>query len=574
MASFRLPSIFSKIGAACSALAHRVEAKVLLLQIFLGVVVITLGSTWYHTLSEYQTEHARISAEILELKASEEELPPKLPSIALGIGSIIADAAFLNALLIRRRHSAAMKRRFTQTSLWIAAIGVLIAWLPTDFALSRSALFGQGFIGEAPSQIAYAGKLVLIAFFVLSFPVAAHLHYRSSLLDRYVIQSFITPFSFCLIGFVAIWLIADLTDNGPNLVGADAGTVLRFYVIQLPFMILFVMPVTLLLSLLYSLSRMSKSNEIISMLGAGRSMMRMLRPIFAFGIYASLICLVFKYQWAPLSAGYKEALLEEINQESADKRRGEKRKLDNPWSKIGHYYKNEVDNRSWWISKVPYDMMRRPLNGVMLMQFDANGKPVMSFRANSAKWFHGTGDWRFSGGKTYLYDEDGIPHVQSWNFLTIPEWRETPWKVLSTAQNPEFMGIPGLTTYLNSNADLTPQTLAPFRTNWWYCWAEPMSCLVMVLVAAPLGIVYSRRGVLGGVASSIIIFALMYFCSGSFVAAGQAGKMPPFLAAWITNFLFGGVGAVLLWSRARNRDLPKPKAILARLFGLRRAAAR
>jgi lipopolysaccharide export system permease protein len=562
-----------RLGASAASWASRIETKTLLLQILLGVVVVVLGSVWYHTLNEFETEHARVSAEILELKATEEELPPRLPSIALAIGSIIADAAFLNALLIRRRLSAAAKMRLTQTSLWIAAIGVLIAWVPTDFAFSQSALFGKGFIGERPSQWAYVGKLVLITLFVISFPVAARIHYRSSLLDQYVIRGFITPFSFCLIGFVAIWLIADLTDNGPNLIGANFGTVLRFYVIQLPFMILFVMPVTLLLSLLYSLSRMSKSNEIISMLGAGRSMMRVLRPLFVFGLYASLICLVFKYQWAPQSAGYKEALLEEINQQNADKRRGSKRTLDNPWSKVGHYYKNEVDNRSWWISKVPYDMQRRPLNGVALWQFDADGKPVMSFRANSAKWFHGTHDWRFSNGKTYIYDKDGVPRVQSWDFLTIPDWRETPWKVLSTAQNPEFMGIPGLTTYLKSNSDLGERTLAPFRTNWWYCWAEPMSCLVMVLIAAPLGIVYSRRGVLGGVASSIIVFALIYFLSGSFVAAGQAGILPPFLAAWATNFIFGAVGAVLLWSRARNRELPTPKILLSRFRARRTAAA-
>ncbi|MCB1078128.1 MAG: LptF/LptG family permease, partial [Verrucomicrobiae bacterium] len=466
MAFLKSNPLLRKLGGWLAAWGERLETKTLLLQIFLGVVVIALGSIWYHSLKEFDAEYARVSAEIAEQKASEEELPPRLPSIALGIGWIITDAAFLNSLLIRRRHSSARKARVVQVSLWIAAIGVLIGWLPTDFALSQSALFGQGFIGERPSQVAYAGKLILIASFVLSFPLAALVHYRSSLLDQYVIRGFLTPFSFCLIGFVAIWLIADLTDNGPNLIGVDLGTVLRFYVIQLPFMILFVMPVTLLLSLLYSLSRMSKSNEIISMLGAGRSMMRVLRPLFVFGLYASLICLVFKYQWAPRSSGYKNALLEEINQENAEKRRGTKRKLDNAWAKIGHYYKNEVDNRTWLIGRVPFDLQRRSLSNVALWQFNADGKPVMSFRATSAKWFHGTHDWRFSNGKTYIYDKDGIPRVQSWDFLTIPDWRETPWKVLSTAQNPEYMGIPGLTTYLKSNSDLGEKTLAPFRTNW------------------------------------------------------------------------------------------------------------
>lgn len=557
-------SISALIGRLVAAVAERVEAKTLLLQMLLFVVVVALASIWYQAVNEFERVHAEVSAAILEDKAFPEELPSRLPSIALGIGSIIADAAFLNALLIRRRFTHARKSRMTQISLWIAAIGVLIAWLPTDFAQSRAALFGQGFIGERPSQWAYAGKLALIALFVLSFPLAAHFHYRSGLLDQYVTRAFVTPFSFCLIGFVAIWLIADLTDNAPNLIGADLGTVLQFYVIQLPFMILFVMPVTLLLSLLYSLSRMSKSNEIISMLGAGRSVIRVLRPLFFAGLYASLICLVFKYEWAPRSEGYKEALLDEINQANAEKRRGvdARKKFDSPWAAYGHFYKNEVDNRSWLVGRVPYDLQRRSMSNVALWQFNDQGRPVMSIRATSAKWFHGTHDWRFSNGKTYIYDTpDGIPRIQSWNFLTIPGWRETPWKVLSTAQNPEFLGVPGLTTYLRSNSDLGDRALAPFRTNWWYCWAEPMSCLVMVLIAAPLGIVYSRRGVLGGVAASIMIFAMIYFLSGSFVAAGQGGYLPPAIAAWGTNLIFGAVGAVLLWARARNRELPTPKSL-------------
>lgn len=553
---------FRQLGDKLGKRIQTLDSKALSLQIFLGVIVVMLSTVWYNTLTEYEAEFTRVSAEIEAQKAGEHELPPRTPSIVIAIGSIIADAGFLYSLLLRQSQTNQRRAKIFQVSLWIAATGVLVAWLPTDFAHSQAALFGKGFIGERPSQIAYAGKLILIALLVLSVPIASMVHFRSSVLDQYVIRNFLTPFSFCLIGFVAIWLIADLTNNGPDLVGADAGTVLKFYVIQLPFMILFVMPVTLLLSLLYALSRMSKSNEIISMLGAGRSTMRVLRPLFVFGVYASLICLVFKYEWAPRSEGYKEAMKEQIRIENQDKK--SKKKLDNPWAKTGWMHVNEVDNRTWFVQKVPFDMAKREMRGVAIRQHDEEGRPVVTLRATSAKWFFGPREWRLSNGKTYTYDEDGVPHIQAWDFLTIPEWRETPWKVLSSSQNPEYLGIPGLTTYLKSNPDYDKRSLAPFLTNWWYCWAEPLSCLVMVLIAAPLGIVYSRRGVLGGVAASIVIFALMYFMSGSLVAAGQGGYLPPALAAWGTNLVFGLIGGALLWARARNREIPTLKSLLNR----------
>ena len=84
--------------------------------------------------------------------------------------------------------------------------------------------------------------------------------------------------------------------------------------------IVFVLPATLLLSLLFSLGKMSTSNELISMIGAGRSVMRVLRPLFLVGLLCVLVSLVFKYEWGPNSVGYKESLLALIKQERLDKK--------------------------------------------------------------------------------------------------------------------------------------------------------------------------------------------------------------------------------------------------------------
>lgn len=565
---------FRSIAVRIARSAQSSRKQFLPLQIFLGVVWVSLFVTWLNAFETYQDEHAEVTELIAEEKAGKEDLPPITPPIVMGIGSIVVALGAANSLRLSRGKLSSVRRvRLVQWSLWIVAAGVLIAWLPTDFAESQSSLFGRSFIGERPSSIAYAGKLILMGLLVLSFPIAAWMHFRSSLLDQYMVRNFLTPFSFCLIGFVAIWLIADFTDNATDLAGAHIGLILKFYVIQLPYMILFVMPVTLLLSLLYSLSRMSKNNEIISILGAGRSMLRTLKPLFIVGIYCSLICLAFKYEWAPKSVGYKEGLLEEIYQAKKDRAAGRNsKKLSSPWARVGWLHVNEIDRRTWFVGKVPLDMRKRPMANVAIWQFGADGKPLHSFRCKSAKWFFGPRSWRLSNGKTYTYSSDGIPRIQSWEFLDIPGWRETPWKVLSSSQNPEHLGVPDLSTYLKSNADYDDASLAPFRTNWWYCWSEPLGCLVMVLIAAPLGIVYSRRGVLGGVAASIIIFALIYFLNGTFLALGQGGYVPPFIAAWATNLIFSAIGVFLLIYRARNRELPTLKVLLSR-FRARKALA-
>jgi len=67
----------------------------------------------------------------------------------------------------------------------------------------------------------------------------------------------------------------------------------------------------------------------------------------------------------------------------------------------------------------------------------------------------------------------------------------------------------------------SPTLLAPFATHLQYRIALPWSCVVIALIAAPLGIGYSRRGILSGVASAVLIAFAMNFIMHLFLALGE-----------------------------------------------------
>ena len=56
------------------------------------------------------------------------------------------------------------------------------------------------------------------------------------LLDRYLLRNFLEPFLICSFGFLAIWLVFDLADNGQDFLqaGASFKQVGFFYLTQLP----------------------------------------------------------------------------------------------------------------------------------------------------------------------------------------------------------------------------------------------------------------------------------------------------------------------------------------------------
>ena len=546
------------------------DKKGLTFKLLTGSLVFGLSVLFFATLQDYNDSGLALREEGTPGNLS--DLPSIAPVFWQGGGVFLALISFIVTLWLREGTGPGTRKTLILFSLWVAAFAALAAWLPADILATKEALSGKALAGETPSGPAYFGGLFLVAVLILSIPAVAVVYFRLGLMDRYTVHSFLSPFVFCLLSMVAVFIIGDITDNGSLFAAMKLSRVLWFYVVQLPYLIVFVVPIVVLLSGLFALSKMSKSNELISMIGAGRSVVRILMPLFVTGLYASLICLAFKYEWAPSAVGYTEAIVETAKREAWAKKHGQRMRQD-VWARRGWMHPNEADRRTWFVGKVPL-VLSEDMADLVIWQLDEEGYPEKIWKANRARWM-GNEDppvWRLTNATVYDYDENHIPRISQQQRLDIDGWSETPWKVLSSSQESEHLGMSGLTMYLEANADLDRVSLAPFRTNRWYIFAEPLTCLVMILIAAPLGIVYSRRGVMGGVTGAIVIFAFMYLMRGTVIALGHIDQISPFWAAWSTNFVIAAIGLVLLWFRGQNREIPKLRNLLVALFRRRKCS--
>jgi len=369
------------------------------------------------------------------------------------------------------------------------------------------------------------------------------------ILDRYVLEKFLLPFIYCFFGFIAIWFIFDLSDNLPDFLEGKVGfgVLVSYYRSQIPEIIVVTLPIGALLALLYSLTAMSRSNEIISMLGAGLSVTRVLVPLFVVGLILVAATAYFNYESAPHAALIKKQMLREI-------KRGQK--LETGLS--GHLYRNREDLRTWFIRKITADQQK--LSDLQIVQQDENANITKQWYARDASYDQFSKSWILSRAKYVEMDGRGeIVKSEMHDEMIIPNWRETPWRISSSVMNPNYLSVPELEDYLQFNQDFPQLRLAPYRTQLHYRWALPWVCILVVFIAAPLGIVYSRRGILGGVAAAIGIFFSLVFVSSLFVALGKGNRIPPVVAAWGPMIAYFGIGIWLLWYRSTNRDLPKFK---------------
>ena len=372
------------------------------------------------------------------------------------------------------------------------------------------------------------------------------------ILDRYVLKSFLIPFCYCFFGFIAIWLIVELSQNGNDFVEGNASPmrIIYYYLTQVPTVIVVCLPVAMLLSLLYSLSHLSRCNEIISMLTAGQSVLRIILPLFVAGLVATLLSFSLSYRLAPHAEAIKKVEFERLKGKKVDT------------MLTSQLFRNRADNRTWYVQRMrkQSNVQSNELEGVDIHIEDADGNIIRKYYAKRAIFQPSTGIWNLERGKTVYFDKDGnITGEDLWidGSRSIEHWSETPWRIASSNLDPQILSVPELRDYLRLNADFPKIRLAPYQTYLIYRWAMPLWCMIVVCIAAPLGIVYSRGGVLAGVASSIFIFFSAMFVDQLFLAMGKGSRLSPGIAVWTPRVLFGGMGLFLLWLRSTNRELPK-----------------
>ena len=197
---------------------------------------------------------------------------------------------------------------------------------------------------------------------------------------------------------------------------------------------------------------------------------------------------------------------------------------------------------------------------MQIIQQDADGNIVKEWYARDASYNEITKSWNLQGARYVEINSEGrISKSEMENEIEIPGWRETPWRIASSVMNPDYLSVPELQDYLVFNRDFPEVRLAPYRTQLHYRWALPWVCLLVVFIAAPLGIVYSRRGILGGVAAAIGLFFSLVFFSSLFIALGKGNRISPWLATWGPMAVYFLIGLGLLWFRSTNRDFPKIK---------------
>jgi LPS export ABC transporter permease LptG len=401
-----------------------------------------------------------------------------------------------------------------------------------------------------PDSDASIHKLRPVVAGLLCFiPAAGALGYAlAGTLARYVTRQFLVIFAICMAGLFSIWMVIDLSDNLDDLrqSGHAGELILKLYSARLPQISVELLPYGLLLSLLYCLGRFSASREIVAMSQTGRGLMRLTFPFMVVGLLATLLCMGLNFYWAPHAVSAEKAIVDEAKNLA-------------PTVAESQRYRNVADLRMWMVGAFPPNFqMGEPLRDIFVIQERPDGSLESVLTAATASWKSSNRNWTLTKPRKLLIQPTPIPPQFEADLpdpLVITDWRETPAEIIRPGLPAAQLGIPDLTDWLQDHGDGQLRQRAAHLTQWHSRWAQPFNCLIVVILATPLGVVFTRRGTSGGVALAVFLCGGMIFLTTVSLSLGDSGHLSPGFAAWLPNIVFGLLAFYLFRRRLAGQPI-------------------
>lgn len=371
------------------------------------------------------------------------------------------------------------------------------------------------------------------------------------LIDRYLLREWIFPFVYCLTGFMILWIAFDLIAELDEFTDANftVGQVFSYYWVTLPEHFFVVVPVSLLLSLMYAINQHARQNEFIAIRNAGVGMLRMTLPYLSVGLLLSLGMFFTNEFWLPDSL--REGKVLRANNSDLDE--SNKTKLDKLWE-LDVKFRNEAANRNWQIPAFNpktgeiLGVDNKPI--VISWKWDED-QPKRELMAIRGVWEDG--GWTFFKVRDYRPTE-GFPEAHPIKFhekLRMDDFDEAPVRIEGELKiSPLFekrahkrwsVSLAEIDGYKKLHPDIDSKKKAILDAQYQARLAEPLTCLIVVMIAIPFAAPSGRRNAAVGVAAGILVCLAFFIIQQMSMAFG--GQIMPHLAAWSPHALFGGISA-------------------------------
>ncbi|MBI5445358.1 MAG: LPS export ABC transporter permease LptF [Deltaproteobacteria bacterium] len=379
-----------------------------------------------------------------------------------------------------------------------------------------------------------------------------------AVLDRYLLTECLPTLGLSLGAFTFVILMHRLLKLADLVVakGVPLGTVLELLALALPPLLPLLLPVSLLLSVLLAMGRMSADSEIVAMRACGVSLAENVRPVLALSAAVCLLAGGISLWAQPASTrAFKSLLYESVkNRLSVMTQAGIFTELAEGVTVYAEGLRSETEQ----LRNLFVYLEKAPSRGVWI--FAEEG--AISETQGGLRLDLRRGEMHQTPGR-------GMPYRRL-RFATYELVISLPSAVAASLEAEET-STPDL-----FRAALGPGTTRDARLELHRRLAIPVSCLVLGILGAALGVHHSRAGKSRGFVVCLgVVFAYYTLLTAGRVL-GQRGVFGPELAMWLPDLVLGAAAAYAFVRKSREAPLPLEDTVarLVRALARRVASAR
>ncbi|HLG16230.1 MAG TPA: LptF/LptG family permease [Blastocatellia bacterium] len=355
------------------------------------------------------------------------------------------------------------------------------------------------------------------------------------LIDRLVLSDLVRFFFFILSGLTILFLIITLFQllDAITRNNTEWGVVANYLLFLTPWFVNYIAPLAALVAVMITFGILQKTSQVIALKASGQSIYRLAAPALLGAVLLSAFVFLNQDYVLPFTNRRQNNLRHLIR--SGQEPPQTFYQTTNQWifgydSRIFNYAHFDVTNNSFYRLNV-LDLSREP--------FGIKGRVY----ARSASWDAAAGEWVLENGWERRFEGERLSYYEPFRNRRV-KLSERPEYFKKDPRGSTSMTLAELRRKI---ADLSRSgfDVLELRIALQGKIAFPLTCLVMVIVGLPFSFSVGKRGALFGVTIGIVIALVYWGLLGLFEQMGRYEILPPMLAAWGPNLLFGAGGVYL-----------------------------
>jgi len=349
--------------------------------------------------------------------------------------------------------------------------------------------------------------------------------------DRYLLKQYLRILLFSVLAFTVIYITVNIFEEIDNFIDHEAKLydIIRYYVFSIPFILTYIIPVSLLLGTVFSMGVMARRNELTALIASGLSLIRVAAPVLVTAILVSIG-----------SAYFNDAIVASANEHLKDIKQYdiEGRARPKPGIKENLHY---LGAHGYVYLAATYNHANKTLYDFVVQQFDRN---TLVRRIDARKAFWRDGQWNLQQGveRTFAPAEET---VRTFDAMILPEIVETPEDFNKAEVDEENMTYGELRSHIQ-RVHLSGGNVRKYLVDLYFKLSFPLAGSIFVLIGVAFASGKRKQSIATGFGLTLVVSFMYYGVLRVGQTLGHNGVIPPLLAAQLGNIIFLVIGLFFL----------------------------